>query len=245
MVDRMNSPTPRCHQCQCRRTSSFNDLSPPGNTAYSREKFSKWIIQGDNHPMNVKLIRAKRARWTRFDFNWIDCEILFIQTLKIFENFDFWTTETWNVRFFIGHFIRSRVWSLWSILDHMFLFQSGISGSSRTYVEKIFPAFWKIFKILISTRLKFKKSSLESIPLKNIKMDLIWLRMDRIRHLDDARLVIPVRVPACSIFKNVTFPFSGRKTFIAGHGQIFTKHIFSGRKIRFILPSAVLFAMIR
>ena len=68
-------------------------------TDFRKKNESKWIIQVDNPPINVKLMRAKRARWTRFDFNWIDCEILFIQTLKnfwildygkspIFENFN-------------------------------------------------------------------------------------------------------------------------------------------------------------
>ena len=58
-------------------------------TDFRKKNESKWIIQVDNPPMNVKLMRAKRARWTRFDFNWIDCEILFILTLKNFWILDY------------------------------------------------------------------------------------------------------------------------------------------------------------
>ena len=62
-------------------------------TDFRKKNYSKWIIQVDNPPMNVKLMRAKRARWTRFDFNWIDCEILFIQKLK-----KFWILDYGNLK---------------------------------------------------------------------------------------------------------------------------------------------------
>ena len=68
-------------------------LAKTSVTDFRKKNESKWIIQVDNPPMNVKLMRAKRARWTRFDFNWIDCEILFIQKLK-----KFWILDYGNLK---------------------------------------------------------------------------------------------------------------------------------------------------
>ena len=117
--------------------------------------------------MNVKLMRAKRARWTRFDFNWIDCEILFIQTLK-----NFWVLDYGNLKKSDFSKILSD-----TLFDHV-LVTIDYPGSS-ILIQKGFKWIkpnirWEnissFSKILISTRLKFKKSSLEfRFRLNNIK----------------------------------------------------------------------------